>query len=78
MFDLVLQSVPVNTENRLLNRPLEEFYEMTEDYYPPKLPKYHHPVVNRPVQPKSAPPNVDRSEKSARVKPLGRNLLESK
>ena len=75
---MVLQSVPVNTENRLLNRPLEEFYEMAEDYYPPKLPKYHHPVVNRPVPPKSAPPNVDRSEKSARVKPLGRNLLESK
>ncbi|CAG2257983.1 unnamed protein product [Mytilus edulis] len=79
---LVMQSAPiqVDKENRLLNRPLEEFYEMAEDYCPSKLPKYHHPVVIKPpTQPKSAPPKSSRSDgtsKSARTHQLGRNLLE--
>ncbi|CAC5422787.1 unnamed protein product [Mytilus coruscus] len=79
---LVMQSAPiqVDKENRLLNRPLEEFYEMAEDYCPSKLPKYHHPVVSKPpTQPKSAPPKSSRSDgtsKSARTHQLGRNLLE--
>ncbi|XP_076116989.1 uncharacterized protein LOC143084815 isoform X2 [Mytilus galloprovincialis] len=79
---LVMQSAPiqVDKENRLLNRPLEEFYEMAEDYCPSKLPKCHHPVVSKPpTQPKSAPPKSSRSDgtsKSARTHQLGRNLLE--
>lgn len=71
--------IQVDTENRLLNRPLEEFYQMADEYYPPKPPKYHHPVVAKPNPPKQAPPTSARSEstsKSAKIQPLGKNLLE--
>ena len=56
---------------------LEEFYQLTDGYYPPKLPKYHRPVVNKPkTAPSTKTDHLDSSRvTSAKTVPLGKDYL---
>lgn len=78
----MLTPAEVEKENMLLQPSLEEFYQLTDGYYPHKIPKY------KPVsKPRSAPPkrSYEPQEKHKKVEhkpvqtkaaPLGKNLLQ--
>ncbi|KAK3100562.1 hypothetical protein FSP39_021820 [Pinctada imbricata] len=69
---------PTEVQEIYTQNSLEEFYQLTDGYYPPKLPKYHHPVVSKPKTPGSTKSDhLDPSSRatSAKTAPLGRDLL---